>query len=123
MTKLILDTASTGRYSPPVLDGFEQEAGEWRLELGEYQRLIEDVTGVAVASDSSPRAIKTVQSRLEGCISTYQRSGECACDNLEEYESVDSIETVQELARFFRVLAATRIEDSPPADSPGTSAR
>lgn len=121
MTKLSLDTAHTGRRTPPVLDGFEQEAGEWRLELGEYQRFIEDVTGVAVASDISARELKTVQSRLEGCISTYQRSGECACDNLEEYGSVDSIGTVQELARFFRVLVATRVEDSPPADSPGAS--
>lgn len=123
MMELIFDATHPGGRNPPDLDGFEHEAGEWRLELGKYRRFIEDITGVTVDTNISSREIKTIQSRLEGCISAYRRSGECVCDNLQDYEYVDSIGTVEELARFFRVLVATRIEDSPPADSPGVSVR
>lgn len=123
MTELILDATHTIVRNPPVLDGFEQDAGEWYLELDEYQQFIEDVTGVTVDADISPRGMKTIQSRLEGCISAYKRSGECVCDNLQGYPHIDSMGTVEELARFFRLLVATRVEYSPSADSSGVSGR
>lgn len=121
MMELLFDATHQGGRNPPDLDGFEREAGEWRLELGKYRQFIGDVTGVTVDTNISSREIKTIQSRLEGCISTYRRTGECVCDNLHDYEHIDSMETVEELARFFRVLVATRIEDSPAADSSSVS--
>jgi len=123
MTELILQVTYPGGRNPPQLDGFEHDAGEWRLELSEYQRFVENITGVTLDTDISAREMKTIQSRLEGCISAYKHSGECICDNLQGYEHIDSMETVQELARFFRVLVATRVEDSPPTDSPSVSGR
>lgn len=114
MTEIIFDTSYPGGRDPPDIDGFEHKDGEWRLKLDGYERFIEDVTGVAVDDNISVRELKTIQSRIEGCVATYKRSGECMCDDLQDYEYIDSMETVQELSRFFRVLVATRIEDSLP---------
>lgn len=114
MTKIIFDASYPGGRDPPDLGGFEHKDGEWRLRLDGYERFIEDVTGVAVDDNISPRELKTIQSRIEGCVATYKRSGGCMCDEFESYEHVDSLETVQELSRFFRVLVATRIEGSLP---------
>lgn len=115
MTELRLETRHPNGRDPPALGGFKHEDGVWRLETDGYERFIEDVTGVAIDDNISERELKTIQSRIEGCVATHKRSGECKCDDLLGYEHVDSLETVQELSRFFRVLVATRIEDSLPA--------
>ncbi len=98
--------------NPPELPGLEQQDGEWQLRADYYQQIVEDVTGVDLADGLSASELKTVQTRLEGCIETYKREKECICDEFSRYEYVDSISTVRELARFFRVVVATRVESS-----------
>ncbi len=97
--------------NPPELPGLEQQDGEWGLRADYYQQIIEDVTGVDLAGGLPASELKTVQTRLEGCIETYKREGECLCDEFSRYQYVDSMPTVHELARFFRVLVATRVEN------------
>lgn len=97
--------------NPPELPGLEQQDGEWRLRADHYQQIVEDVTGVDLADGLSAAEMKTVQTRLEGCIETYKREGDCICDEFSRYEYVESISAVHELARFFRVLVATRVEN------------
>lgn len=107
----ILQTASPsdGR-EPPVLPKFETSDGEWQLCLDCYRTFIEDVTGIEASDELSTRELKTIQSRLEGCVETYKRDGDCLCDGFENYEHLDSMEDVHELTRFFRTLVASRIE-------------
>lgn len=95
---------------PPDLPGFETAEGNWQLRLHYYGSFIEDVTGVEVDGGLSRDETKVVQNRLEGCVEAYEREGNCRCDGFASYERVDSIETVHELARFFRALVATRFE-------------
>lgn len=97
--------------NPPELAGLEQQDGEWRLRAAHYQQIVEDVTGVDLADGLSAAEMKTVQTRLEGCIETYKREGDRICDEFSRYEYVESISAVHELARFFRVLVATRVEN------------
>lgn len=97
--------------NPPELPGLEQQDGEWRLRADHYQQIVEDVTGVDLADGLSAAEMKTVQTRFEGCIETYKREGDCICDEFSRYEYVESISAVHELARFFRVLVATRVEN------------
>jgi hypothetical protein len=97
--------------SPPELPGLEQQNGEWRLRADYYQQFVEDVTGVNPTDGLSASELKTVQTRLEGFIETYKREGNCICAEFSQYEYVDSISTVHELARFFRVLVTTRVEN------------
>ena len=104
-------TENLGGRSPPELPGLEQQDGEWRLRADYYQQFVEDVTGVDLADGLSASELKTVQTRLEGCIETYEREGHCICDEFSRYGYVDSISTVHELARFFRVLVTTRVEN------------
>lgn len=96
---------------PPDLPGLEHHCSEWGLRADYYQGFIEDVTGVDPADGLSTSELKTVQTRMEGCIETYKREGDCICDEFSRYGYVDSISTVHELARFFRVLVVTRVEN------------
>jgi len=98
--------------NPPDLPGLELRDGEWRLRADYYQPFVKDVTGVDIADGLSASEAKTVQTRLEGCIETYNREGDCICNEFSRYEYVDSMPTVHELARFFRLLVATRVETS-----------
>ena len=104
-------TENLGGRSPPELPGLEQQDGEWRLRADYYQQFLEDVTGIDPADGLSASELKTVQTRLEGCIETYEREGNCISDEFSRYGYVDSISTVHELARFFRVLVTTRVEN------------
>ena len=104
-------TENLGGRSPPELPGLEQQDGVWRLRADYYQQFLKDVTGVDPADGLSASELKTVQTRLEGCIETYEREGHCICDEFSRYGYVDSSSTVHELARFFRVLVATRVEN------------
>lgn len=104
---------SDGR-EPPDIDGFEHAHGEWRLQVEHYRDFLADVTGVDVSESLTPRELKTIQGRLEGCIERYEREGRCRCDDLAGYEAIEDVEDVHDLARFFRVLVANRVEDSEP---------
>ena len=106
-------SSSDGRQ-PPKLPGVTEIDGEWKLELDYYRKFIEEVTGVEVTDEVSPNQLKTIQSRLEGCVASYKQSGDCLCTDLSSYEHLDSMTTVHELSRFFRVLVADRIESQPP---------
>lgn len=121
---LVPNRGPRGR-DPPDLPGLEQYGSEWRLRTDYYQGIIEDVTGVDPADGPSTSELKTVQTRLEGCIETYEREGDCLCDEFSRYEYADSISTVHELARFFGVLVVTRAEnpDYPRSDHCGTIRR
>ena len=110
MNALICAPSHSDGREPPDLAGFEQENGEWRLRLDSYETFIHEVTGVEVTGDLSPQQLKTVQSRLEGCLEGYERSGSCLCDDLHRYGHIDSMDTVHELSRFFRMLVASRVE-------------
>jgi hypothetical protein len=96
---------------PPSLPGFEQYEGTWQLRVDYYRKFILEVTGVELTDGVSDSELKTIQSRLEGCLETFEREGHCVCDEFSRYEYVDSITTVHELARFFRVLVTTRVEN------------
>lgn len=104
-------TPATGGREPRALPGFEQHEGVWELRVDYYRDFIADVAGIDIANGLSASDLKTIQSRLEGCIETYERERQCMCDEFSRYEHVDSIGTVRELARFFRVLVMTRSED------------
>lgn len=110
MTELIRSAADQGGREPPDLPGFEQTGEEWELRVDYYERFIEDVTGVEVTAELTPQQMKMIQSRIEGCVEGYKRSGSCTCSEFDKYEHVDSIDTVQELSRFFRALVANRVE-------------
>lgn len=112
MSVLTCDSPDLADRKPPALYGFTHQSGEWRLNLSYYERFIEEVTGVEIEDNLSPQKIKTIQSRIEGCVASYQRSGRCICDNLSKYEYVDSMGTVRELSRFFRIWVSTYIEGS-----------
>ena len=49
------------------------------------------MTGVNPADGLSRSELKTVQTRLEGCIEAYKREGDCICDEFSRYEYLDSI--------------------------------
>jgi hypothetical protein len=100
---------------PPELAGFEALENLWRLRIDYYQKFLAEVTGITPSHELSPSELKTIQSRLEGCIETYEHEGHCMCDEFSRYEYIDSIADVHELSRFFRVLVTNRIED------PGTA--
>ena len=108
---VLIRVADLDGRNPPDLPGLELQDGEWRLRADYYQPFVEDVTGVDIADGLSASELKTVQTRLEGCIEMYKREGECICDEFSRYEHVDSISAVHELARFFRVLVAKRVEN------------
>ena len=95
---------------PPDIPGVTQSDGEWQLDLDYYRSFITDVTGIDAEDDLSTDQVKTIQTRLEGCIERYRRDGICLCDDLDRYEYVDSMEVVHELSRFFRALVASRVE-------------
>ena len=103
-----------GSYSDgrrrPELTGFEENDGEWQLDLNHYRNFISDVTGVEPTCELSSREMKTIQSRLEGCVETYERTDNCACDQLERYECIDSMSDIHELSRFFRVFVSMQTE-------------
>lgn len=96
--------------TPPALAGFEEDDGEWQIDLEYYRSFLQDVTGVAIDTAVSPAQLKTIQSRLEGCIENYERTGSCVCEAFDRYEHVDSMATVHELARLFRVLVTQHVE-------------
>lgn len=102
----------SGGREPPSLTGFENQDGMWQLDTDYYRTFIEDVTGIDLHGTPSTQDIKLVQGRLEGCLEAYERDGDCTCQDFEQYEHVDSLETAHELARFFRVVVAVRIEDT-----------
>ena len=102
----------TGSREPPALSGFEYREGMLQLRADYYRQFVTEVTGIELTSELSATEPMMVRSRLEGCIETYERDGECACDEFSRYEHVDSIETVHELARFFRALAGTPVENT-----------
>jgi len=110
MTQIIHTAADSGGREPPEIPGFEQTEEEWKLRVDYYEQFVEEVTGVEATSDLTPQQMKTIQSRIEGCIEGYKRSGSCACSEFAKYEHVDSIDVVQDLSRFFRVLVASRVE-------------
>jgi len=112
MSPHIQTEPSSDRREPPSLIGFENHDGIWQLDTEYYRSFIEDVTGINLHGTPSIHEIKLVQGRLEGCLEAYERDGDCTCQNFGEYEHVDSVETVHELARFFRVVVAVRIEDT-----------
>lgn len=97
--------------APTALPGFDHHEGAWQLRVDYYQEFISDVTGIELTNGLSASELKTIQSRLEGCIETYGREGCCMCEEFSRYEHVDSIATVRELARFFRVLVMSRFEN------------
>jgi hypothetical protein len=103
MVEMYAESNPYGREAPE-LTGFEENEGKWKLNLDYYRDFIKHVTGVEPTGELSPRKVKTIQSRLEGCVESYERSGSCVCDGFERYEHVDSIERVHEMSRFFRVL-------------------
>lgn len=96
---------SPSNRGPPSLPELHQTEEMWQLNLTPYAAFISDVTGVKLTETSSPDAIKTVQSRLEGCIESYTHNGECKCRDLGEYDRINSVGTVRKLAQFFRVAA------------------
>jgi len=100
---------SNGR-DPPDTEGIEGRDGEWHLRVDYYDRFIRDVTGIETTGGVSPRDLKTIQCRLEGCVETYEREGSCACDAFGRYEHVESIGEVRELARFFRAAIVSHVE-------------
>jgi hypothetical protein len=104
---------STSTGEPPTLPTLEQADGTWRLNLTPYRTFIADVTGVELTETPSTRELRTIQSRLEGCVESYTRDGECKCHELTTYDQVDSFATVRELAQFFRVAVETErpVED------------
>jgi len=103
-----------GSYSDgrrcPELTGFEENDGKWQLDLNYYDNFISEVTGVEPTCELSSREMKTIQSRLEGCLETYERTNNCVCDQLDRYECVDSMSAVHELSRFFRVFVSMQTE-------------
>ncbi|MFB6296157.1 MAG: hypothetical protein ABEH66_04855 [Halobacteriales archaeon] len=103
------EPGSEGR-EPPDVEGVERRDGEWRLRLEFHDSFIRDVTGIETTGGVSTRELKTIQSRLEGCVETYKREGACACEEFWRYDHLDSIDAVRELARFFRAIVASRIE-------------
>lgn len=107
IAKFCIKSYSDGRR-PPELTGFEENNGEWQLELNYYRSFISDVTGIEPTRELSPREMKTIQSRLEGCIESYERTDSCVCDQFECYEYIDSMSTVHELSRFFRGLVSAQ---------------
>lgn len=104
--------SETSHREPPELPGLDHREGTWQLRMDYYRTFIADVTGIEPPPGPSTSELKTIQSRLEGCIETYEREGQCSCDEFSRYEYVDSIATVHELARFFRVLATDPIENN-----------
>jgi hypothetical protein len=110
-------SGSADGREPPQLPGFEQEGENWTLRLDYYESFIEEVTGVDIDGDLSRRQLKTIQSRLEGCLEGYNRNGSCLCEDIDRYEHVESMETIHELSRFFRILVARRIEDAAPIEA------
>jgi|APHM01.1.fsa_nt_gi hypothetical protein len=107
-----LRTEAPGRgRKRPTLPGFERVDGEWRLRLDRYESLIEAVAAVDVSDGVSQTEMKLVQTRLEGYVGTHKRDDHAG--DLGQYSGVDSVATVQELARFFRVLVANRVERPP----------
>lgn len=109
--RLRVDTASSpNEREPSRLTEFDEQDDCWQLELSPYQDFITDVTGIELDEIPSDNEIKIIQSRIEGCLEAYERTGHCACRDLEQYANVDSFETVHDLARFFRAGVAARIE-------------
>lgn len=104
-----IDSYSDGRRCPE-LTGFEENGGEWQLDLNHYRNFIYNVTGVEPTCELSSREIKIIQSRLEGCLETYERTDNCVCDQLERYECIDSMSDIHELSRFFRVFVSIQTE-------------
>lgn len=109
IAQFCIESSSDGRRLPE-LTGFEESDGEWQLELDHYRSFISDVTGIELSRELTPREMKIIQSRLEGCVERYERTNSCVCDQLERYENIDSMNTVHELSRFFRVLVSTQAE-------------
>ena len=108
---VLIRIADLDGRNPPDLPGLKLQDGEWRLRADYYQQFVEDVTGVDIADGLSASELKTVQTRLEGCIETYKREGNCICAEFSRYEYVDSISTVHEFTRFLRVPVDTRVEN------------
>lgn len=94
---------STSTRKPPTLGALEQTDDTWRLDLAPYRTFIADVTGVKLTETPAQSELKTVQSRLEGCVESYARDGDCKCHDLAQYEQIASFTTVRELAQFFRI--------------------
>jgi|GEM_PF-5733094 hypothetical protein len=107
---------STSTREPPTLATLEQTDDTWQLDLTPYRTFIADVTGVELTDSPSHRDLKTVQSRLEGCVESYARDGNCKCRDLGQYEQIESYTTVRELAQFFRVA----VEAERPVEEPAT---
>jgi hypothetical protein len=107
---------STNTREPPTLAGLKQSEAGWRLDLTLYRHFIADVTGVELTERPSPRELKTVQSRLEGCIESYTHDGECKCHDLTQYDQIASFATVRALAQVFRVA----VESERPANRRAT---
>jgi len=116
MAALIRADSETSGREPPTLPGLEQIDTEWVLRVDNYEQFIEEVTGVEVTAELTPQQMKTIQSRIEGCVEGYRRSGDCVCDEFARYEHINSIEAVHELSRFFRVLVASHVEGETPTE-------
>lgn len=110
MTRTLRIEPPVDGRSYPEIPGVKRDSGEWELQLDYYDTLILEITGIDVGSGVSNTDIKVIQNRLEGCVENYKRENSCLCDEFDRYEHVDSIDTVQELARFFRTVVADRIE-------------
>lgn len=98
----IFITPPTSTHPAPALTGLQQTDDRWQLNLKPYRHFISDVTGVTLADGLSPQELKIIQSRLEGCVESYTRSNDCKCNNLGQYDQIDSFESIRELAQVFR---------------------
>lgn len=97
-------------HEPPTLPSLQETDDMWELDLTQYEAFISDITGVSSTETLSLQELQTIQSRLEGCIESYTRDGECKCHDLTEYSCIDSFVTVRKLAQFFRVAVENKTQ-------------
>ena len=96
------------RLTSSLPTSISQLISTWRLDLAPYRTFIADVTGVKLTETPAQSELKTVQSRLEGCVESYARDGDCKCHDLAQYEQIGSFTTVRELAQFFRIAVESK---------------